>query len=86
MIRDLLTVPSLPLQADARPIETGETASGSHSVDTIAIGHTLPRGSKVDSVTLDGTKTGWQQRSTNRGLEITTKAKPGRHTVVVTAR
>ena len=37
-------------------------------------------------VTLDGKKVGWQQRTTNRGLEITTKTGSGRHTVVVTAR
>ena len=50
------------------------------------LGATLPRGSKVESVTLDGKKVGWQQRTTNRGLEVTTKTGAGRHTVVVTAR
>jgi hypothetical protein len=60
--------------------------SGSAPLHALAIGATLPRGSKVAKVTLDGKKVGWQQRTTNRGLEVTTKAKPGRHTVVVTAR
>ena len=55
-------------------------------VRNLDLGATLPRSAKVDSVTLDGKKVGWQQRSTNRGLEITTKAGSGNHTVVVTAR
>ena len=50
------------------------------------LGATLPRAAKVADVTLDGKKVGWQQRTTNRGLEITTKTGSGRHTVVVTAR
>jgi hypothetical protein len=60
--------------------------TGDAPVDALAIGHTLPRGSMVASVTLDGKKVGWQQRTTNRGLEITTMTGSGRHTAVVTAR
>jgi hypothetical protein len=60
--------------------------TGSAKLDSVELGHTLPRTAKVDSVTLDGKKVGWQQRTTNRGLEITTKTGAGRHTVVVTAR
>jgi hypothetical protein len=60
--------------------------TGSASVRSLDLGATLPRTAKVESVTLDGKKAGWQQRTTNRGLEITTKAGSGRHTVVVTAR
>jgi hypothetical protein len=60
--------------------------TGNASVRTVEVGATLPRGSKVEEVTLDGKKVGWQQRTTNRGLEITTKAGAGQHTVVVTAR
>jgi porphobilinogen deaminase len=54
--------------------------------EALALGATLPRTAKVADVTLDGKKVGWQQRSTNRGLEITTKTGAGRHTVVVTTR
>ena len=60
--------------------------TGSAPVRSLEAGATLPRTAKVESVTLDGKKVGWQQRTTNRGLEITTKAGSGRHTVVVTAR
>jgi hypothetical protein len=60
--------------------------TGSASVRSLELGATLPRTAKVASVTLDGKKVGWQQRKTNRGLEVTTKTGDGRHTVVVTAR
>ena len=60
--------------------------TGSAPVRSLDAGATLPRTAKVESVTLDGKKVGWQQRRTNRGLEITTKTGSGRHTVVVTAR
>ena len=60
--------------------------TGSATVRELALGATLPRDAKVASVTLDGKKAGWQQRATNRGLEVTTKAGAGSHTVVVTAR
>ncbi len=60
--------------------------TGSAPVRRLRLGATLPRTAKVARVTLDGKRVGWQQRRTNRGKEITTKAGPGRHTVVVTAR
>ena len=60
--------------------------TGSRARKTLWIGHTLPRDAKVDRVTLDGRRVGWQQRKTNRGREITTKARPGRHTFGVTTR
>jgi len=60
--------------------------TGTAELDSVTLGHTLPHGAKVESVMLDGTKVGWQQRATNRGLEITAKTGAGRHTVVVTAR
>ena len=51
------------------------------------IGHTLPRGSKVASVQLDGrTLSDWTTRTTNRGLEVTVPTKAGAHTLVVTTR
>jgi hypothetical protein len=49
------------------------------------IGHTLPRGSAVRRVTLDGERAGFTARETNRGVEVTVRARPGRHEVVVTA-
>jgi hypothetical protein len=51
------------------------------------IGHTLPRGSAVASVRLDGRRvTRYSQRETNRGLEVRVRALPGiRHRLVVTA-
>jgi hypothetical protein len=56
-------------------------------VTTLELGHTLPRGAVVASVTLDGRRvTGYETRETNRGLEVTVPAKPrGRHVLVVTA-
>ncbi|MGH2947823.1 MAG: glycogen debranching protein [Solirubrobacteraceae bacterium] len=60
--------------------------TGDAPVERLRIGHTLPRGSKVRSVTLDGKRTGWQARETNRGLEVTVKARPGERTVVVETR
>jgi hypothetical protein len=51
------------------------------------IGHTLPRGATVASVVLDGRPVDdYATRVTNRGLEVTVTAAPGRrHTLVVTA-
>jgi hypothetical protein len=53
----------------------------------LRIGHTLPAGSAVGSVVLDGAPTeAFHQRETNRGLEVWAEAAPGtRHTLVVTA-
>jgi hypothetical protein len=49
------------------------------------IGHTLPRGSVVTSVRLDGRRVAsYRLRQTNRGLEVRVRARPGeRHTLVV---
>ena len=52
----------------------------------LRIGHTLPSGSKVRAVTLDGRRAEWKARATNRGLEVTVQVAPGDHTVVVEAR
>ena len=75
-------------------VSAGRTGSAYRTtVDTddapvrrLAIGHTLPRGSRVASVMLDGKRHGFRKRLTNRGLEVTVKASPGSHTLVVTAR
>ena len=37
-------------------------------------------------MTLDGRRVSWDERSTNRGLEVTVEAGRGDHTVVVEAR
>ncbi len=51
------------------------------------IGHTLPRGSRVTRVQLDGRQLAdWTTRTTNRGLEVTVPTRAGNHTLVVTSR
>ena len=66
---------------------TTVTDTSGAPVDTFRIGHTLPRGSTVSSVELDGRPvTDYQSRETNRGLEIRVPADPAeRHTLIVTA-
>jgi hypothetical protein len=50
------------------------------------IGHTLPRGSQVASVELDGRPAQYTTRTTNRGLEVWVRTSADRrHTLVVTA-
>jgi len=53
---------------------------------TLRIGHTLPRGSAVRSVKLDGRSVHWDARTTNRGLEVTVQAGRGDHELIVEAR
>ena len=66
---------------------TTVTDTSGVSLATYRIGHTLPRGSEVASVELDGTAvTDYTRRETNRGLEVWVAADPAvRHTLVVTA-
>ena len=66
---------------------TTVTDTSEAPVDTFRIGHTLPRGSTVASVELDGRAvTDPQMRQTNRGLEVWVPADPReRHTLVVTS-
>jgi hypothetical protein len=59
--------------------------AGDAPVKRVRIGHTLPRGSEVDSVRLDGRRTTWRERETNRGLEITVDTRRGDHALVVEA-
>jgi hypothetical protein len=65
---------------------TTVTDTGRAPVRTFRIGHTLPRGATVTSVVLDGRAvTDYVARETNRGLEVSVAASPGkRHTLVVT--
>ena len=60
--------------------------TGSANVKRLLIGHTLPRGASVRSVTLDGRRADWDARRTNRGLEVTVEARKGEHTLVVESR
>jgi hypothetical protein len=53
--------------------------------DRLRVGQTLPPNAAVRRVTLDGKKVGWSARRTNRGLEVTVRARPGRHEVVISA-
>ena len=56
-------------------------------LSTLRVGHTLPRGTTVAAVELDGrATTGFRTRETNRGVEVWVAADAGeRHTLVVTA-
>jgi hypothetical protein len=60
--------------------------TGSAPVHELALGHTLPRGSRPAGVWLDGRRHGYQVRETNRGAEVTVKTGAGRHTVVIATR
>jgi hypothetical protein len=78
--------------ADVQASRTGTryttvTDTSTVPVQKFFIGHTLPRGSTVSSVKLDGkTVKAYNERDTNRGLEVRVPAGPGQqHTLVVTA-
>jgi hypothetical protein len=72
----------------ARSGNVHRTAVALHAdLSRFAIGHTLPRGSSVQSVRLDGRKTDYRTRLTNRGLEVLVRAPgSGAHELVVVAR
>jgi hypothetical protein len=55
-------------------------------VKRLRIGHTLPHGSKVRRVRLDGRRAAHRTRVTNRGVEVTVGTRGGRHTVVIRTR
>jgi len=51
----------------------------------LTIGHTLPEGARVQSVTLDGQEVDCRTVDTTRGLEVRVRTKTGqRHMLVVT--
>jgi hypothetical protein len=56
------------------------------SLARLRLGHTLPRGSNVRSVRLDGRRVPYSTRLTNRGLEVAVRTTAGRHKLVVKAR
>jgi hypothetical protein len=59
---------------------------GSAPVAHLELGHTLPRGSTVSSVLLDGSPVEYRTVLTNRGLEVlATAPASGTHELVVTA-
>jgi hypothetical protein len=60
-----------------------DVVTRSPQVERLFIGHTLPRGSSVRSVRLDGRRVDWNARTTNRGLEVTVRTRPGAHELVV---
>ena len=65
---------------------TVATVGSAVGADKVWIGHTVPRGSTVTQVVLDGrVLSDWTSRTTNRGLEVTVPTKAGSHTLVVTA-
>jgi hypothetical protein len=57
-------------------------------VHELVIGHTLPHGSNVAAVALDGHRVRhYDARETNRGLEVTVGARPGgQHTLTIATR
>jgi hypothetical protein len=57
------------------------------SLSAFTIGNTLPRGARVDQVTLDGSPVSFTKVPSNRGLEVLAAAPTsGTHELVVTAR
>jgi hypothetical protein len=62
------------------------TARARASLAGLRLGHTLPRGSRVRWVKLDGRKANYRTRLTNRGLEVWVRTTAGRHELVVKAR
>jgi hypothetical protein len=60
--------------------------TGSSGVRELVIGHTLPRGSRVESVWLDGRRVRWDAEETNQGLEVTVDARPGERRLLVRSR
>jgi hypothetical protein len=53
----------------------------------VRIGHTLPRGTQIATVTLDGKPVSeYLVRNTNRGTEVTVSTGPGRHVLVIRTR
>jgi hypothetical protein len=61
------------------------TEVDTHGLDLrrLRIGHTLPSGTDVRRVRLDGRRVSWRERGTHRGLEVTVRAQEGAHRLVV---
>ena len=63
-----------------------DVVTRSPEVSRLVIGHTLPRGSEVDWVRLDGKRVKYRTWGTNRGVEVGVTTRPGRHTLIVRRR
>jgi hypothetical protein len=77
--------------ADVRATHAGDSWRTAIDVDRgvgageVAIGHTLPAGSRPATVVLDGKRLhSYQVVETNRGTEVTVPTSPGRHTLTIT--
>jgi hypothetical protein len=71
-------------QHSGRTFTTTVTA---HAPVRLRIGATLPADAHIDRVRLDGRTVNADERTTNRGLEVTVATSPGvKHTLVVTTR
>jgi len=77
---------------DVRAQRSGSRVTTTVTVDDVErlrdlrIGATLPAGTEVERVTLDGERVRPTVRRTNRGVEVTVRARArGRHVVVVTS-
>jgi hypothetical protein len=58
------------------------------ALSELVLGHTIPPGSQVAAVTLDGEPADYRIRDTNRGREVLVTVpgdESGRHVLVVTA-
>ena len=73
------------VSADRQGSRYSTTVSAGAPVQRLVIGHTLPAGSTVASVQLDGAPVAYERRDTNRGVEVTVPTTPGKHVLVVTA-
>jgi hypothetical protein len=76
---------------DVAASRTGMTYRTELTADVVlsrlVVGHTLPRGTRVQSVRLDGQPVGYRVRLTNRGREVLVRApSAGHHELVVTSR
>jgi hypothetical protein len=60
-----------------------EVDTGDAPVRELRIGHTLPAGTRVKGVVLDGRRVHADVRTTNRGVEVTVTTGPGRHVLEV---
>ena len=76
---------SIDVEASAQSSTYRTEVDTDVSLSELTIGHTLPSGSTVDSVTLDGRRVGWRAEETNRGLEVTVETRSGEHRLVVRA-
>ena len=65
------------------PRNRTEVDTGDAPVRELVIGTTLPAGTRVGSVRLDGRRVRPDVRTTNRGVEVTVTTRPGAHVLEV---